>query len=148
MLETRIALAPGWQGHLAGQFAFVTSDEKEGAHPYTIASSWNPTEQQLVFITKALGDHTSRLADRLQPGMEVTVEGPYGCFNFEDAQPRQIWVGAGIGITPFIARMKQRATTPDAKEELFEPEWHPNMKFSAYRIRSGSKMSGKASCRK
>ena len=122
VLETRIALEPGWQGHQAGQFAFVTSDEKEGAHPYTIASSWNPAEQQLVFITKALGDHTSRLADRLQPGMEVTVEGPYGCFDFTDEQPRQIWIGAGIGITPFIARMKQRAAVPEAKTiDLFHP---------------------------
>ena len=123
VLETRIALAPGWQGHQAGQFAFVTSDEKEGAHPYTIASSWNPAEQQLVFITKALGDHTSRLADRLQPGMEVTVEGPYGCFDFTDEQPRQIWIGAGIGITPFLARMKQLAREGAAPREidLFHP---------------------------
>ena len=41
--------------------------------------------------------------------MPVTVEGPYGCFDFEDAQPRQVWIGAGIGITPFVARMKQLA---------------------------------------
>ena len=118
VLETRIALAPGWQGHQAGQFAFVTSDEKEGAHPYTIASSWNPAEQQLVFITKALGNHTSRLADRLQPGMDVTVEGPYGCFDFTDEQPRQIWIGAGIGITPFIARMKQLAREGGGPHEI------------------------------
>ena len=122
VLEVGLRLDTPWPGHQAGQFAFVTSDEKEGAHPYTIASSWNPAEQQLVFITKALGDHTSRLADRLQPGMEVTVEGPYGCFDFTDEQPRQIWIGAGIGITPFIARMKQRAAVPEAKTiDLFHP---------------------------
>lgn len=55
-------------------------------------------------------------------GLPVTVEGPYGCFDFEDTQPRQIWIGAGIGITPFIARLKQRATLPDAKKiDLFHP---------------------------
>ena len=54
--------------------------------------------------------------------MEVTVEGPYGCFDFTDEQPRQIWIGAGIGITPFIARMKQRAAVPEAKTiDLFHP---------------------------
>lgn len=54
--------------------------------------------------------------------MPVTVEGPYGHFDFEDAQPHQIWVGAGIGITPFIARMKLLATMPDAKTiDLFHP---------------------------
>ncbi len=122
VLETAVVLEDGWRGHAAGQFAFVTSDRSEGAHPYTIASAWNPTDRRLVFITKALGDHTSRLRERLKIGMPVTVEGPYGCFNFEDAQPHQIWVGAGIGITPFIARLKQRAATPDAKTiDLFHP---------------------------
>jgi predicted ferric reductase len=122
VLETTIVLEAGWRGHAAGQFAFVTSDMKEGAHPYTIASAWNPTDQRLTFITKALGDHTSRLRERLKTGMPVTVEGPYGCFDFEDKQPRQIWVGAGIGITPFVARLKHRATTPDAKAiDLFHP---------------------------
>jgi predicted ferric reductase len=53
----------------------------------------------------------------------ITVEGPYGCFDFEDAQPHQIWVGAGIGITPFIARMKQRAAAPDAKKTLDIRSW-------------------------
>jgi len=50
------------------------------------------------------------------------VEGPYGCFDFRDQGPRQIWIGAGIGITPFIARMKQLAQTPGAQEiDLFHP---------------------------
>lgn len=122
VLETTIVLEEGWRGHAAGQFAFVTSDPKEGAHPYTIASAWNPADHRLVFITKALGDHTSRLREKLKIGMPVTVEGPYGCFDFEDAQSHQIWVGAGIGITPFIARLKQRAATPEAKAiDLFHP---------------------------
>lgn len=113
VLETSIELQDGWPGHDAGQFAFAMSDSKEGPHPYTIASAWNPAERRLVFITKALGDHTRHLREKLKVGMPVTVEGPYGCFTFEDEQPRQIWIGAGIGITPFIARMKQRAATGD-----------------------------------
>ncbi|HRK77536.1 MAG TPA: ferric reductase-like transmembrane domain-containing protein [Thiobacillus sp.] len=122
VLETSVVLREGWRGHAAGQFAFVTSDNSEGAHPYTIASAWNPDDRRIVFITKALGDHTGRLRERLQIGMPVTVEGPYGCFDFNDAQPRQIWVGAGIGITPFIARLKQRAAVPEVKTiDLFHP---------------------------
>lgn len=122
VLETTVVLEDGWRGHAAGQFAFVTSDNSEGAHPYTIASAWNPDDRRVVFITKALGDHTGRLRERLKIGMPVTVEGPYGCFDFQDAQPHQIWIGAGIGITPFIARLKQRAATPDAKTiNLFHP---------------------------
>jgi len=122
VLEISMLLEEGWAGHAAGQFAFVTSNKREGAHPYTIASAWNPQDRRVVFITKALGDHTSRLRDKLQVGALATVEGPYGCFDFRDQRPRQIWIGAGIGITPFIARMKQLAQTPGAQEiDLFHP---------------------------
>ena len=127
VLETSIHLQEGWRGHTAGQFAFVTSDRKEGAHPYSIASAWNPEDRHIVFITKALGDHTCRLQEHLKTGMTVQVEGPYGRFDFNDGQPRQIWVGAGIGITPFIARLKQLADEPGSKSiDLF----HPTADFS------------------
>lgn len=109
VLETRVALMKGWAGHTAGQFAFVTYDQSEGAHPYTIASAWNPEERRITFITKALGDHTGVLHEELKAGTPVTIEGPYGCFDFDDSPARQIWIGAGIGITPFVARMKELA---------------------------------------
>jgi predicted ferric reductase len=109
VLEGDIDAPHGWPGHKPGQFAFVTSDEAEGAHAFTIASAWNPSEHRLMFLTKALGDYTRRLPDTLRVGQPVKVEGPYGCFTFDDNRPRQIWIGGGIGITPFIARMKQLA---------------------------------------
>lgn len=119
VLETAIELEKGWGGHAAGQFAFVTSDRREGAHPYTIASAWQG-DGRIVFITKALGDHTSRLRERLKIGDPVTVEGPYGCFTFADQRARQIWVGGGIGITPFVARLKDLARAPGQQEiDLF-----------------------------
>lgn len=114
-LETVIRLGSGWPGHKAGQFAFVTSNQLEGAHPYTIASAWKPADPKIAFVTKELGDHTAKLAKTLKVGQPVTVEGPYGCFTFDDGAPRQIWIGAGIGITPFLARLKEMAgTAPDA----------------------------------
>ncbi|UBM07914.1 ferric reductase-like transmembrane domain-containing protein [Cupriavidus metallidurans] len=109
VLEFSLSVDEHWNGHRPGQFAFVTSHPEEGAHPYTIASSWDVQTRKLTFITKALGDYTSTLPARLSVGDRVTVEGPYGCFTFEDARKHQIWIGAGIGITPFIARMKYRA---------------------------------------
>lgn len=109
-LEIQLRMTEGgWHGHKPGQFAFATSNPREGAHPYTIASAWNPEARNLTFITKALGDHTCTLPERLRVGGIVKVEGPYGCFTFEDGRPHQIWIGAGIGITPFIARMKYLA---------------------------------------
>lgn len=120
VLEGSIQLEKGWPGHTAGQFAFVTSSTAEGAHPYTVASEWDPDERCVVFIVKELGDYTGKLHKLLAVGMPVTVEGPYGCFDFEDDRPRQIWVGGGIGITPFIARMKHLARHPGKQEiDLF-----------------------------
>lgn len=122
ILDTTIHLNQGWPGHKAGQFTFISSSEKERAHPYTIASSWDPAHPQLRLIIKELGDHTSRLPKQLKVGTAVTVEGPYGCFNFEDEQTWQIWVGAGIGITPFIARMQYLSNHPESKNiVLFHP---------------------------
>lgn len=120
--EVAIVMQAGWAGHRAGQFAFVTSRSDEGAHPYTIASAWDAKTRRIVFIVKELGDHTGSLRGYLKVGMDVSVEGPYGCFDFDDSHPRQIWVGAGIGITPFVARMKHLAHHPGKQEiHLFHP---------------------------
>ncbi|KIF80097.1 ferredoxin reductase family protein [Noviherbaspirillum autotrophicum] len=122
VIEAAVRLQEGWRGHAAGQFAFVTFNPKEGAHPYTIASSWDPAARRIVFIIKALGDHTGALLGQLKAGDAVTVEGPYGCFDFRDRHARQIWIGAGIGITPFIARMKQLAQQRASHAiDLFHP---------------------------
>ena len=47
--------------------------------------------------------------DVLRVDDKVTIEGPYGRFIFNDNKPNQIWIGGGIGITPFVARMKHIA---------------------------------------
>ena len=112
VMEGEIDLPWGWPGHEAGQFAFVTADQTEGAHPYTIASAWDGAQPRITVIAKELGDWTRRLRETLRVGQAVQVEGPYGCFTFDDGCPRQIWIGGGIGITPFIARMKHLAMTP------------------------------------
>ncbi|MDA9865185.1 ferric reductase-like transmembrane domain-containing protein [bacterium] len=118
--ETEIELRDGWPGHSAGQFAFVTFDKAEGAHPFTIASAWDKTTRSILFISKALGDYTRDLPKAVEVGHDVVVEGPYGQFTFDDDKTNQIWIGAGIGITPFIARLKQLADQPDGKQiDLF-----------------------------
>lgn len=114
VLELELALHSRWAGHQAGQFAFVTLHADEGPHPFTISSAWMD-DGRITFIIKALGDYTSTLAQRVQVGDGVEVEGPYGQFQFQGDAPRQIWIGAGIGITPFIARMQTLAQAPDGK---------------------------------
>ena len=121
VMEVDVLCKGRWAGHEPGQFAFVTLHEDEGPHPYTISSAWTG-DGHILFIIKALGDYTRTLSERLRIGDVVKIEGPYGRFNFQGAQKRQIWVGAGIGITPFIARMKALAGAPDGKTiDLFHP---------------------------
>jgi predicted ferric reductase len=113
-----------WEGHAAGQFAFVTFGDGEGAHPFTISSAWKK-DGLLSFHIKELGDYTARLPALLKVGDGATVEGPYGCFRFESDKPRQIWVAGGIGITPFIARLQelaQHGKTGDAVDLFYSTQ--------------------------
>lgn len=128
-LEVSVDLLPGWKGHKPGQFAFVTADAREGAHPYTIASAWDARTPRVAFIVKELGDHTSKLRDSLAAGDSITIEGPYGCFTFEDACPEQIWIGGGIGITPFVARMKHLAAAGTARAKPVIHLFHPTSTY-------------------
>ncbi len=119
VLYVALRLDGRWPGHQAGQFAFVNFDTKEGAHPFTITSAWRE-DGHITFLIKELGDYTRTLPDYLAVGHRAQIEGPYGQFTFQGLKRRQIWVGAGIGITPFVARMKTLAAAPDGKRvDLF-----------------------------
>ena len=107
VLDVGVQLDTAWPGHEAGQFAFVDFDDPEAAHPFTISSAWKD-DGHLMFTIKALGDYTRTLAESLHLGQGVVVEGPYGRFNFQGTRSRQIWIGGGVGITPFIAALKAR----------------------------------------
>lgn len=129
VMQVSIALDGPWPGHLAGQFAFVTLDEREGPHPFTICSSWHD-DGMLAFSIKGLGDYTRTLPEVLRLGDPVKVEGPYGCFDFRGRQPRQIWVAGGIGIAPFIARLQALALTGGGQNvELFYSTSAPDRQF-------------------
>lgn len=118
-LEVTLQLKEAWPGHRAGQFAFVTFDPGEGPHPFTIASAWRG-DGRLRFLIKGIGDYTRRLPEQLRIGAPACVEGPYGCFDFQGAMARQIWVAGGIGIAPFMARMQALADTGDGRRiDLF-----------------------------
>lgn len=112
-----------WPGHRAGQFLFANFGQPgEGAHPFTIASAWDVQNGTLTLAIKALGDFTAALPDQIKAGQILTLEGPYGEFNFstQNAVDRnifektQIWIAGGIGITPFLAKLNERASNPPA----------------------------------
>lgn len=121
LLEVLVALPSQWPGHQAGQFVFVRFDRTEGHHPFTIASASGALgrsergEMLVRLLIKPLGDYTRLLAQRVQVGQPVQIEGPYGQFDGHGCDTRlQVWVAGGVGVTPFLAML-----------ELRQPEYVP-----------------------
>ncbi len=91
----------------AGQFAFLsTGNQTIGTepHPYSFAS--NPGDNIVQFAIKNLGDYTKNMR-KSQAGDEITLQGPYGRFGdaFLNSDRNAIWIGGGVGITPFLSLM-------------------------------------------
>ena len=86
-----------------GQFAYLDFHDGESAHPFSILD-YDAKTKRIEFAVKDLGDYTNRLVNSLKTDQKVTVEGGYGCFQMSEFE-HQVWVGAGIGIVPFISRL-------------------------------------------
>lgn len=116
--EITCRLDQRWQAHRPGQFAFITVDRAEGAHPFTIASA-DRGDRTITFFVKALGSFTRTIAQRVEAGQQVVIEGPYGRFLLARHAPdrRQIWVAAGIGLTPFLAWLEALCARPGEGRE-------------------------------
>ncbi len=93
-----------------GQFvlaAFLDGPNFRGCgefHPFT-ASAIGPGGRFSLTI-KALGDCTWRMQS-LESGVAARVQGPFGTFMAEPPVLPQFWLAGGIGITPFMARLRQ-----------------------------------------
>ncbi|MGU5663870.1 ferric reductase-like transmembrane domain-containing protein [Aeromonas sanarellii] len=100
-LEIRVTLVSPLSGYRPGQFAFFDFAGRVEPHPYTLVNV-SADCRTLTLAVRALGDHTRWLHQHLRVGDAVIVTGPYGAFALPDPAPA-LWVGAGIGITPFVA---------------------------------------------
>lgn len=109
-LEPRDALLK----YEAGQFVYLSPHDPEMVagineeHPYTLSSS--PDEPVLRIAIKSLGD-ASRALQSIRCETLVSIEGPYGGFFPPPAAATEpeLWIAGGIGITPFLARLRHCA---------------------------------------
>lgn len=91
-----------------GTFVFVGfpgfDRQRFELHPFSISSS--PVERDLRVSVRQIGDFTRRLS-QVKAGDAVDVYGPFGGFTPQRFAPyrRLVWVGAGIGITPFLGML-------------------------------------------
>lgn len=91
----------------AGHFGFLRmkADGLREPHPFTIASAPS-ADGRISFVIRALGDYTAKLIAQVEPGMYADVYAPYGRFERRPECQREIWIGGGVGISPFIAWMR------------------------------------------
>lgn len=87
-----------------GQFAyfsFISDKVSKEEHPFSIAST--PESGIVEIAVKKSGDYTKSM-DQIKVGDEVRIRGPFGHFskNLGDFD-KEIWIGAGIGISPFLS---------------------------------------------
>ena len=97
----------------AGQFAFLAMQQKglREPHPFTIASA-NAANGQIEFVIRGLGDYTKTLCECAKIGMRADIYAPFGRFNRPAKAEQEIWIGAGVGISPFISWLQD----PDGKD--------------------------------
>mgnify|MGYP000974025306 CR=1 FL=1 len=99
-----------------GQFVLLAFGDGPGFHgcgefhPFTVSGA--DARGTLRVAIKALGPCSSH-AQQLGVGTAVRLQGPFGRFLLDDRglpeAPKgpQLWVAGGIGITPFIAALRQ-----------------------------------------
>jgi len=134
-LERRMMYEPG-------TFVFIRVPSFKGMerelHPFSISSS--PLERNLRVSIRQIGDFTKRISflslgednpdfwkarrpGRMHPvstlrSADVDVYGPFGGFTPHRFQQyrRMVWVGAGIGITPFLGMLAFERSTLDLRQ--------------------------------
>jgi predicted ferric reductase len=92
----------------AGQFflwRFLTRGRWTTAHPFSLSAV--PDGRSMRITVKALGDHTSRLAE-IPVGTRVVAEGPFGIFTEASRKRAKVLlIAGGIGITPVRALLQE-----------------------------------------
>lgn len=105
-----------------GTFVFLRvpsfAEQARELHPFSLSSS--PVARDLRISARQVGDFTKRLST-LEPGNQVDVFGPFGSFTPQRFHPyrRMVWIGAGIGITPFLGMLSFELSNDDFRRIWF-----------------------------
>lgn len=112
MREFAFALS-GPDGFRPGQYALLTLPDVEGPRAYSMCNL--PGEGIWRFQIKRTGSGaaTTALFDRLRPGDEVAIDGPYGtAYLREDRDRDLLLIAGGSGLSPMISIARAAAASP------------------------------------
>lgn len=103
-----------------GQFGFLRLNVEgmREPHPFTIASG-SGGKGRVCFEIRSLGDFTGRMIATASVGMRADIYAPYGRFLRRQDARREVWIGGGVGISPFIAWLQDPHAGSFDKVTLF-----------------------------
>jgi predicted ferric reductase len=128
------------QRQRAGQFLFVRFPKEKNldeSHPFTISSA--PREDVLRLTIKASGDFTRALFAELKAGADAIVDGAYGMFNYKTGGQKQIWIGGGIGVTPFLSFIRDMDGALNHDVDFYFTVRHPEEAIFSEEIEAAAK---------
>jgi hypothetical protein len=151
--KTFILEKPDNFSFVPGQHCMVFIPNSNNKRPFTISSS--PTDEQLSFTIKKIGDFTSSIF-QLKSEDIFRFEGPYDSgVTFKESDSNDIvYIAAGSGITPFISAIRYMKAKGIEKnltvifgnktesDILFKKELENNPKVTLINILSREKWDG------
>jgi predicted ferric reductase len=93
-----------------GQFAFIKIKSpmiSKAAHPFSISGQ---DENYIYFTIKSLGDFTEALKNTLIVPSKIRITTAYGNMTMSSTSKKQVWIGGGVGITPFLGHLRSTET--------------------------------------
>lgn len=87
----------------------IENPDDRGTMRYFTISSSPLDKQYLRVITKVIQSSFKKTLDSLHVGQEVAFFGPNGAFYLKEEEPAHVFLGGGMGITPFISILEYAA---------------------------------------
>lgn len=101
-----------------GQYVDVEfAGVRHGTHPFTIIGS--DQDGTIEIAVKASGKDTDAIHHNVRTGTRAWVHEPRGTFQLPREGERQIWIAAGIGITPFLSWIRSLPADHDGAVDLW-----------------------------
>ncbi|MFL5860353.1 MAG: NADH:ubiquinone reductase (Na(+)-transporting) subunit F [Solirubrobacteraceae bacterium] len=120
----RLVLTGAGVSFKPGQYVDITIPGTDEVRSFSMANLPNSSDPPcLEFMIKLYpdGKFSSLLADeRLAPGDEVQVTGPYGVFTLREKSDRELlFIGGGAGMAPILALLRAMAATGNSRRAVY-----------------------------